>query len=168
MHAVAKSDKNAAMLLQRLHGLLFMLIGVVSIADGWRITQQARQGANFDAIGPDRYLMALGALMLAAGAWRLLPRTLLQIEPRPPADGQSAGAFRSLLVTLGLLGAFAFAVPLIGFSAACFLFLAAQLRLLGGWTWWRSVAAAALIALCFHIAFIRFADMPLPKGYFGL
>jgi hypothetical protein len=156
------------MLLQRLHGLLFLLIGVVSIADGWRITQQARQGANFDAIGPDRYLMALGALMLAAGAWRLLSRTLLQGEPRTPEDGQSAGALRGLLVTLGLLGAFAFAVPLIGFSTACFLFLAAQLRLLGGWTWWRSVATAALIALAFHVAFIRFADMPLPKGYFGI
>ena len=156
------------MLLQRLHGLLFLLIGVVSIADGWRITQQARQGANFDAIGPDRYLMALGALMLAAGAWRLVPRTLLQTEPRTPEDEQSAGATRSLLVTLGLLGAFAFAVPLIGFSVACFLFLAAQLRLLGGWTWWRSLAAAALIALAFHVAFIRFADMPLPKGYFGI
>ena len=33
------------MLLQRLHGLLFLLLGVVSIADGWRITQQARPKA---------------------------------------------------------------------------------------------------------------------------
>ena len=52
------------MILQRVHGIFFMLLGGVSVVDGWRIAQQAREGANFDAIGPDRYLMALGALML--------------------------------------------------------------------------------------------------------
>jgi hypothetical protein len=74
----------------------------------------------------------------------------------------------SLVLTLGMLAVFAAAVPYLGFSPACFLFLAAQLRLLGRWPWWLSLAGAALIALVFHAAFISFADMPLPKGYFGL
>ena len=61
-------------MLQRAHGILFVLLGVVSLVDGWRVTVQARETADFDAIGPDRYLLALGVLMLAAGLWRLLAR----------------------------------------------------------------------------------------------
>ena len=67
-----------------------------------------------------------------------------------------------------MLAAFALLVPVLGFSPTCFLFVAAQLRTLGGWPWWLSLGVAAPIALAFHVAFIRFADMPLPKGYFGI
>ena len=156
------------MLLHRLHGALFLLLGVVSVADGWRIAQQAREGANFDAIGPDRYLIALGALMLLAGLWRLLRGPELQIETAAAVTDRDPGATSNLLLTLAQLVAFALLVPVLGFGPTCFLFVAAQLRVLGGWTWWRSFGVAALIALSFHVAFITFADMPLPKGYLGI
>src|SRR5437660_466362 len=74
----------------------------------------------------------------------------------------------SLLLTLAMPAAFALLVPVLGFSPTCFLFVAAQLRVLGGWSWWLSLAVAAPIALAFHAAFITLADMPLPKGYFGI
>src|SRR5207249_5222897 len=97
----AQSRKSSVMILHRLHGALFLLLGVVSVADGWRIAQQAREGANFDAIGPDRYLIALGAAMLLAGLWRLLrgppPETVATVPDR------DAGATSSLLLTLGML-----------------------------------------------------------------
>jgi hypothetical protein len=67
-----------------------------------------------------------------------------------------------------MLVGFAALVPVLGFSPTCFLFVAAQLRVLGGWSWWLSLAVAAPIALAFHAAFISLADMPLPKGYFGI
>jgi len=157
------------MILHRLHGALFLLLGALSIADGWRVAWQAREGANFDAIGPDRYLIALGALMLAAGIWGLLDRPQLTTQSQAAAVAEdSAGASWSLALTLGMLAAFAFAIPLLGFSPACFLFLAAQLLVLGSWRWWLSLAVAAAIALVFHVAFIWFADMPLPKGYFEI
>jgi hypothetical protein len=72
------------------------------------------------------------------------------------------------VLTVAMLVGFALLVPVLGYSPTCFLFLVAQLRVLGGWAWWRSLGAAALIALAFHLAFIGLADMPLPKGYFGI
>ena len=153
-------------MLQRLHGILFILIGLGSIGDGWRIAQQARAGANFDAIGPDRYLAALGAVMLLAGLWSLLLRP--ETEPAAPRAEPSEGTLPTLLLTLGLVAAFALAIPIIGFSPACFLFLALQLWVLSGWSWWVSFAAAVPIALGFHLAFVTFSDMPFPKGYFGI
>lgn len=152
-------------MLQRAHGVLFILIGGLSVADAWRILQQARPGANFDAIGPDGYLAALGVLMLIAGLWRLVskPETGLR-----SSSGEAPREVAILAITLGLFAAFAFAVPYLGFSVACFLFLAAQLWLLSGWAWWKAIAVAVPIAIAFHVAFVTFADMPFPKGYFGI
>jgi hypothetical protein len=152
------------MLLQRAHAILFMLLGAVSLADGWRISQQAREAANFDAIGPDRYLLALGFLLLAAGLWRLLGSAQVDAERRDDA-GEAPSMGSHLALTLVLLAAFAALTPVLGFSLACLLFLAAQLQLLGRWPWWRSAAAAVVIALAFHATFVWLADMPLPKGF---
>jgi putative tricarboxylic transport membrane protein len=153
------------MMLHRLHGVFFMLLGAVSVVDGWRIAQQAREGANFDAIGPDRYLMALGALMLAAGFWGLLSRPELHAAPQAAILEPDEGAISKLVLTLAMLVAFAVLVPVLGFSLTCFLFLAAQLCVLSGWPWWLSIGVAVAIALAFDVAFIRLADMSLPKGY---
>ena len=153
------------MILQRAHGIFFMLLGAVSLVDGWRIARQAREGANFDAIGPDRYLLALGALMLAAGLWRLFARPDQEAAPEVAMGDGAAGMTSHLVLTLAMLAGFAALTPILGFSLACLLFLAAQLRLLGSWPWWKSAGVAAAIALVLHVTFIRFADMPLPKGY---
>jgi predicted phage tail protein len=87
------------MILQRAHGIFFMLLGAVSFVDGWRIAQQAREGANFDAIGPDRYLMALGVLMLIAGVWRLLSRPELHTKPQGAILDRDEGATSKLVLT---------------------------------------------------------------------
>jgi hypothetical protein len=152
-------------MLQRVHGVLFVLLGVLSIADGWRILQEDRAAASFDAIGPDGFLAGLGALMLLAGLWRLLSRADTEVGASGEAQSREPPI---LMITLALFAAFAFAVPYLGFSLACFLFLAAQLWVLSGWAWWKVLAVSAPIAIGFHVAFVSFADMPLPKGYFGI
>ena len=48
----------------------------------------------------------------------------------------------TLALTLGLFAAFAFVLPYIGFSLACFLFLAALLWVLSARPWWKAMAVA--------------------------
>lgn len=152
-------------MLQRAQGILFMLAGIVSLVDGWRIATEAREQANFDAIGPDRYLLALGALMLVGGVWRLLAQPDLSAEHHRAIADHATGSMPTLATTLVMLAGFAALTPAIGFSLACLLFLAAQFALLSGWPWWKNVATAAVAASALHAAFIWFADMPFPKGY---
>ena len=152
------------MLLRRAHAIAFMLIGAASLIDGSRIAYYAREGANFDAIGPDRYLLALGVVMLTAGLWRLLSRTPDADALRGP-NAPPVAITPRLVLTLALLAGFAGLAPVIGFSLACLLFLTLQLRLQSSWPWWKSAAVAAAITLAFHVAFVGLADMPLPKGY---
>jgi hypothetical protein len=151
-----------AMALQRGQGLIFVLIGAISLVDGWRITLQAREAANFDAVGPDRYLLALGVVLICSGAWSLLGPQRLARQPRVPPGGMTS----TLVLTLAALVGFAALTPLLGFSLACFLFLGLQLWLLARWPWWKCLIVAAVIALAFHVTFIVLADMPMPKGAF--
>ncbi|MBO0763097.1 MAG: tripartite tricarboxylate transporter TctB family protein [Hyphomicrobiaceae bacterium] len=153
------------MLLERAQAIAYVLLGAVSLADGWRISQQDRRAANFDAVGPDRYLLALGLLMLAAGLWRLLGARQAEPQPQQSAMGVSASVASQLILTLVTLAAFAALIPVLGFSLASPLFLAAQLQLLGAWAWWKNAIAAVMLALAFHATFVWFADIPLPKGY---
>lgn len=152
------------MALQRVYAAVFMLLGAVSIADAARIAYQAREGANFDAIGPDRYLLGLGVMMLAAGLWCLLRPEQIAVMQGGERGAPAMPMTSRLVLTLAMLAGFAALTPVIGFSLACLAFLALELRLLSGWPWWKVVIFAAGIALAFHVLFVWLADMPLPKG----
>jgi hypothetical protein len=152
------------MALQRVYAIFFALLGAVSIVDAARIAYQAREGANFDAIGPDRYLLVLGVLMLAAGVWCLIHPEQIGLPLSGKRGAPAVPMTSRLLITLAMLAGFAALTPVVGFSIACVAFLALELRLLSGWPWWKVAILAAGIALAFHVLFVRLADMPLPKG----
>jgi hypothetical protein len=153
-------------MLYRIQGGMYFLLGGVSLAEGWHIAQTAREASNFDAIGPDRYLMALSILLLALGLW-------LALRP-PQSAGEAETSYwsaetRTKLVTcIAMLAAFTLAMPFIGFTLGCFVFLTVLFRQLGNWSWLRSAGAAGIAAAFFYIGLIRFADVPLPTGMIGL
>ena len=150
------------MLLYRAQGAILALLGAGSVLEALRITQESREGANFDAIGPDRYLMALGILMAVIGLWLAL---------RPPVTDQFGSlpeqpkVGSTFYLTMAMLAALTAALPYIGFTVASFVFMAVMFHRFGGWSWLRSSAVSAVIAAIFHVAFIRVADVPLPHGY---
>ena len=153
-------------MLYRVQGIMYLLLGGVSLAEGWHITQTAREGGNFDAIGPDRYLMGLSVLLLVLGVWLAL---------RPPQSAEEAqttywpaDARTNLFVCLAMLAAFTLAMPYIGFTLGCFVFLSVLFRRLGDWSWLRSAGTAALASAFFYVGLIRLADVPLPSGMVGL
>jgi hypothetical protein len=153
-------------MLYRLQGLIFMALGCVSLVEGWHITQVAREGGNFDAVGPDRYLMGVGVALLGLGLWLAINPPQLSKEAedyRLPADVKT-----NLIVCLGMLAAFTLALPYTGFTLGCFVFLAVLFKRLGNWSWARSTAAAAISAAVFYLGLVRFADVPLPSGILGL
>ena len=153
-------------MLYRVQGLTYVLLGAVSLIEGWHITQTAREGANFDAIGPDRYLMALGALLGVVGLW--LAMRPPQSAENAPASYLSGEARMTLFVCIAMLAAFTLAMPYIGFTLGCFVFLTVLFRHLSDWSWLRSIAAGALTSAFFYVGLIRLADVPLPSGVAGL
>lgn len=149
------------MLLYRAQGVILALLGAGSVLESWRITQAAREGANFDAIGPDRYLLALGVLMVVIGIWMALrPPVTDQFGPLPeqPRVGST------FYITVAMLAALTATLPYIGFPLASFAFLTFMFHRFGGWSWLRSSAVSVGVAAVFYITFVWMADLPLPHG----
>jgi hypothetical protein len=153
-------------MLSRVQGLVFLAFGGVAIAEGWHIERDVRAGSNFDAVGPDRYLMAIGALLLVLGLW--LSLRPLQLGEKAHNDRLPADVRINLFVTLGMLAAFTLAIPYAGFTLGCFVFLTVLFHRLSDWSWVRSALTAAASSAIFDIALVRLADVPLPAGIIGL
>jgi hypothetical protein len=154
------------MAVHRLQGLLFCFLGIVASFDSWRITESVRPTGNFDAIGPDRYLAILSGLMIVLGlALALRPQTdgpssdWSDLRRWPPAD---------YLVVAVILAAYIWAIPLIGFSVATLLFFIALYRLLGSWSWQRTMGYAVFTTVFIYVVFIYFCDLSLPKSFLGV
>lgn len=153
------------MTLARIQGLLFIFFGAVSTYDGWRISSTVRPFANFDAVGPDRYLLALSVIMIAIGALLVARPTTLKLVPGsmqiwnwPPPH---------YLSVLFMLVAFVALAPYLGFTPASLLFFLASYRLLVEGTWVRVAVYSVLTTAFMYVVFIYLADMSLPKSPLG-
>ncbi|HWV55401.1 MAG TPA: tripartite tricarboxylate transporter TctB family protein [Pseudorhodoplanes sp.] len=153
------------MTLTRIQGLLFILLGVVSSYDSWRIVSNVRPTGNFDAVGPDRYLLGLSVIMIVVGAL---------LAARSSAQGGSvsvAELFRwpppHFVSVLVIVTAFVWLMPYIGFTFSCLLFFLTVYRLLGEASWPRIVVHAVLTTAFIYVIFIYFSDMSLPKSPLG-
>lgn len=154
------------MLVRRIPGLLFVLFGVISSFDSWRITNSVRPTANFDGVGPDRYLAILSGLMIVLG---------LALALRPPANS-GTGDWSDLrrwppadyLLVAIILVLFVAAIPIIGFSISCLLFFVAMYRFIGLLSWPRTACYAAVTTVSIYAIFIYLADMTLPKSFLGI
>lgn len=147
-------------MLKRMQGVVFALLGVGSLIDAWRIASTVRPGATFDLLGPDRYLMVLASLMIVSG-------TMLAIARTAPATAESRATLWPLpdhVVVLLALMVFALTMPLVGFAPACFAFFMLAFMLVSRWSVWRGAAYSSALVAGLYFVFVRFADVPLPRG----
>ena len=93
-------------------------------------------------------------------------------EPRPvapkdaPAHVAASGVGLKIAGSMALLAGLAVAGPLIGFDAACFVYIAAMLAFLGERRIWVLVVAPLLFCLLAIYGFSKLLETPLPLVFF--
>jgi uncharacterized protein YjeT (DUF2065 family) len=149
---------------ERLWGLALVLIGAVIAWDGWRLWQDERAESMFDPLGPDRYIILMGGLLILTGTVILLSR---------PASTASAARvdmgerYRIPVAFMIVLAAYALLIPLLGHTGATFLFFLAAFFLAGRRNLMATLLTSTVSATIFYVLFPYFADMPLPRGILG-
>jgi hypothetical protein len=153
-----------------LETLALVIFGAWSIQDGYRIQHTVRRPGMFDAIGPDRYIMVLGALLIGLGiAYGLSSRAALATAT-PGESPQTARAPALQRITVALVLAFALyvlIVPVTGYLLATLVFFCASYWTMGVRSIRSLAAAAVLSAAAYAVIFIGLSDMPLPRGMLG-
>jgi hypothetical protein len=159
---MSETGKGSA-LVRAVEGCFFIAAGTLAVFDGMRITRDLRESSTFDAIGPDRYVIGLGVLLLLAGF------VYLAFGPRSQAQKLADDAPRGfglpmwIALTALMLG-YVGAIVLAGYALATALFFVVALRVMGAASWKRTLVPALVAAAVYWLLFARLADMSLPRG----
>jgi putative tricarboxylic transport membrane protein len=110
-------------------------------------------------------LFISGALILTALVYAFL--SLRKPDATPDAHGEAADegpASWIVLAVFGVVAAYGFLIPLIGYMPSTVLFLLAQFRLLGVQSWVRNGLITIAVSAAFYVVFIYYGGMVFPHG----
>lgn len=146
-------------------GAIFIVLSGVSLWDGYRIATTLRRPGVYDSLGPDRYLIMVGALILVLGlalvwyGWRTLRRG-------QPAASEELASNRHWWL-LATMCAYAFLIWMLGYAPATLAFFVASLWIMGQRDWRWNLPSAIVLTVAFVLMFDYAADISFPKGVFG-
>jgi len=134
-------------------------LGVGALIVSWSNYQL---GAGWNAYGPDAgYFPFRLSIIVFLASCVVLYHGLRSNDRTPFLE---AGQARLVAVILGPLIVYVFAIGYLGIYVASAIFIAAFMRFLGKFAWWKSVGLAACLMIAFFYIFEIQFMVPLPKG----
>lgn len=146
-------------------GLIFAVISAVSFWDGYRIATTLRRPGVYDGLGPDRYLIAVGIIILLLGI-ALIVQGSSEMRESKMQSTEEPGSNRHFWL-LGAVCAYAMMIWLFGYAISTFAFFVAALWIMGQCDWRWNLSSAVALTVAFVLIFEHAADISLPKGIFG-
>lgn len=111
-----------------------------------------------DPLGHKTFPVILGGLMIFLGS------SLLVKPGRDTEYSPLKRTFISVILLAGLLGAYGYSLPILGYPLGTFLFLFITSRLIGERSWIFGLLLSAGLSLGIFILFTKILDIPLPLG----
>ena len=119
--------------------------------------------------GSGLFPLGLGLLLMGLAACQMLqPRLRAAASAKSGGGGTGDGSAHRVLVFMGIMALATALLDLLGFPLVAFLLMLALLQLLGVRRWRDSALIALLTAGASYILFVRWLQIPLPKGWIGL
>lgn len=137
-------------------GLLFIIIGIIGIIDGFRLNRVSL-AAN-DAYGPGLYLVILSFVMVIGGVYFFVS-SLKKIDQKTGSLSFQIGTASLAIITMFI---YSILVPYIGYLISTAAFILAAIRLFGEKSWVRSILITGVSAAAFWLLFVYLAGIPLP------
>ena len=147
-------------------GAIFLVLAGISFWDGQRITQNLRKPGVYDSLGPDRYLMLVGAILLILGVAVAVQGAR---ERRAAVATQESGdpVSQRHWWLLATVCAYSALIWFVGYAAATLVFFIAALWIMGQRDWRWNVPSAVALTAAYYFMFQYAADISLPQGIFG-
>lgn len=147
-------------MLSRLSACVIASGGIITMLEGWRIASAHRGASDLGIVGPDRYLVALGAVILIVALG-----SQLVSSAAPAHDATVARAdvpFKPFLL-LGCTVVYAILLYLVGFVISTLVFFLVAFRVCGV-QFARAMVASAVAAVGFYALFVRVGGVSFPNG----
>jgi len=118
--------------------------------------------------GSGLFPLGLGLILMGLAACQMLQPRLRAAASAKSGGGTADGSAHRVLVFMGIMALATALLDLLGFPLVAFLLMLALLQLLGVRRWRDSALIALLTAGASYILFVRWLQIPLPKGWIGL
>ena len=118
--------------------------------------------------GSGLFPLGLGLILMGLAACQMLQPRLRASASAKSGGGTGNGSAHRVLAFMGIMALAMALLDLLGFPLVAFLLMLALLQLLGVRRWRDSALIALLTAGASYILFVRWLQIPLPKGWIGL
>jgi hypothetical protein len=146
-----------------LGGVVLLLFGLVTVILSLRLPV-----GTFRAAGSGLFPLCLGLLLMLLSGIHLL-RLRRSPVPASPHDPNSPRLERGRMACfLAAVAVATFLLTPLGYLCTAFLLMVALLRTLEFRRWSATLAIALLTAVGSHLLFVRWLQIPLPRGWIGL
>lgn len=129
-------------------GIVLLGLGAVSVVEALRVRD--------DWLGARLMPLVVGVVLVLLGVAHLVRRAGPEIAWPDP------GQARRVALMLTTLVLYVAVMPLLGFAIATFLLALVLVRMLGAYSWPRTVLVTVAIAVGSQLVFQRWLGMPLP------
>jgi putative tricarboxylic transport membrane protein len=145
--------------------VLLLLFGVVTTLLSLQLPIGTLRGP-----GSGFFPLLLGLLLMGLAACQtfLLWRRAGAGTAESAAEGQADGSAHQVLIFMGIIVLATALLELLGFPLVAFLLMLALLKLLGVRRWRDSALIALLTAGASYMLFVRWLQIPMPRGWLGL
>jgi putative tricarboxylic transport membrane protein len=125
---------------------------------------------TFRMAGTGMFPLFLGILLMILSSAFIL-KTFFQGKAEQPEKGSSVGSSESPLQLILFLAAMALATLFfnqLGYPLISFLLMVALLRILGMKRWGLNILISVVTAVGSYFLFVKWLDIPMPKGWLGI
>lgn len=152
-------------------GIILVGLGFLSIIEGVRLAIRMRQPGFYDVVGPDRYAMGIGFLLVVAGAIYVFSQMKEKRVIKEPAADKEGEEKKTLVKVVGIVGVvvlYGFLMTIIGYFLASIVFFVLVCKILGVKSWLFNIIFSVAVTVIYQLIFGNFLGVILPQGYINI
>jgi hypothetical protein len=150
-----------------IEGMVLLGAGIISLAEGLRLTRKIDPDAISDVLGPGYYIFFLGLILMITGITYLFINYRKILNMKKEALGRETGNQRINMVVIYMVVVFILYLTLIniaGYLVPTLIFFFLEFRLAGVKSWKRDLILTSVVTGVFYFVFIQYCRLVFPHG----
>jgi putative tricarboxylic transport membrane protein len=145
-----------------IEGVLLIIIGLVGISEGYRLSINRDPSAVQDMMGTGSYVLFVSiALMITGAAYLIVQYKKRQAVQKGAVDQEMR---KKMILTVLVLAGYLIFIQIFGYLVSTGLFFFLEFRIAGIKSWRNNVVLTIILTVIYYIVFVQYCNMTFPRG----
>lgn len=149
--------EKGRMLFDRLASIFFILLGLLSIYEAYRLYPMRMQSQSL--VGDDTLPLLLGIILIGLGVllyFLKFPKFEVEMPPK--------SIFKIMISVILLLFVYCILIYIIGYILSTFIVSFALFKVMGTYKWYINLLSSSILTIFNYVVFIKWLTIPFPVG----